>query len=181
MDQQNKSESGEQHLTEEFYRSRRSLALFSGLLLSWELLDVVGIDQDKAVGVFKVENPEAVPWVFVALIFYFMMRTGVEWYQSPESRRQRKASIFDLYATAVIVIMALAVPAQGIISTRFANTNYEVFLFSAAFALAPFSFFLNVVAARTVSAGCTWSIPAWPIPASSRDPYLQDVGGGNPF
>ena len=65
--------------------ARKQYALFSGLLIAWAL---VGFDI-KDTEYLSVKNPQAAPFVLLALVFYFAGRTCLEWRQLEEEARQR--------------------------------------------------------------------------------------------
>lgn len=81
-------------LTEAYHKARKQFGLFSGLLIAWEL---IGVDLENfAPYEVKLKNPEAAPFVLLALVVYFAIRTGIEWHQCDEERRRRQVSRLDL-------------------------------------------------------------------------------------
>ncbi len=77
------------------------------LLLAWEL---VGIElQDAPIESIKItlKSPQAVPYVLIALVFYFAFRLTVEWHQSALERRRMRASLVDFYVAHLIGVLAI--------------------------------------------------------------------------
>src|SRR6266850_858609 len=100
-------------LSTEYHKARKQLLLWSGILFIWEL---VGIDLDKAkeaggnagaiIGAIK--SPQAVPWVFLILVGYFLFRFTVEWYQCNLPRRAMTVARIDFFSSWLISLLALA-------------------------------------------------------------------------
>jgi hypothetical protein len=89
-------------LSSEFHRARRQLMFWSGLLFAWEL---VGLDLEEIasssgnIGIIvkAIKSPQAIPWIIIILVAYFLYRITVEWWQSPGARRDNRVSKFDLW------------------------------------------------------------------------------------
>src|SRR4051794_36387991 len=94
-------------LTSEYHKARKQLMLWAGILLIWEF---VGIDLEKAketegnVGalVKSIKSPQAVPWVLLILVGYFLFKLTVEWYQCSEARRNMKVAKIDFRSAWVV-------------------------------------------------------------------------------
>lgn len=87
-------------LSPEYHKARKQLMLWAGVLFIWEL---VGIDLEKAketegnVGalVRAIKSPQAIPWVLLILVGYFLFKYSVGWYQCSERRRNLRVSRID--------------------------------------------------------------------------------------
>jgi hypothetical protein len=74
------------------------------VLFIWEL---IGLDLDKAKEaggnagtiITAIKSPQAVPWVLLILVGYFLFRFTVEWYQSNASRRKMTVARIDFYSS----------------------------------------------------------------------------------
>ena len=96
-------------LSEAYQKARRQYALFSGLLIAWEL---IGFELPNKVELAKggnliIKSPQAAPWVLIVLLLYFAGRTTVEWYQCSEDSRGLRASLIDFRSAHVIGVFAL--------------------------------------------------------------------------
>jgi len=102
------------HLTPEYYKARRGLMLFSGLLLAWEL---IGIELSQKLNIeslnldITIKSPQAAPAVLIILVIYFSIRIAIEWHQSPSERRKEKASVADIILTTTVVVASLSISA----------------------------------------------------------------------
>lgn len=106
-------------LSEQYYKSRKQLALYSALLFAWEFIGIELPENPFQNVDVSIKSPEAVPWVLVALIFYFGYRTLVEWYQSDQARRSLRVSRLDVYPTMAIPTAALVTfGVQGILKIQ---------------------------------------------------------------
>jgi len=100
------------HLTPEYYKARRGLMLFSGLLLAWEL---IGIELSQKLNIeslnldITIKSPQAAPAVLIILVIYFSIRIAIEWHQSPSERRKEKASVADIVLTTTVVVASLSI------------------------------------------------------------------------
>ncbi len=87
--------------------------LWAGILLIWEL---VGVDLTKAeatggnVGaiITAIKSPQAVPWVLVILVAYFLFKCTVEWYQCSAARRKLRAAKIDFVSAWAVSLSAFA-------------------------------------------------------------------------
>jgi hypothetical protein len=101
------SEKSSSHLSEQYYKARKQLALYSGLLFAWEFIGIdVPSDPFPNLSI-HIKNPQAVPIVLIVLILYFGFRTMLEWYQSAPDRRKFKASKIDFKLTIRLPSIAL--------------------------------------------------------------------------
>jgi hypothetical protein len=100
-------------LTNEYHKARKQLMLWAGILFVWEL---VGIDLEKAqtaggnVGalVGSIKSPNAVPWVLLILVGYFLFRFTIEWLQCNSSRRGMMVTKVDFAASWGVTLLAYA-------------------------------------------------------------------------
>lgn len=115
--------------TKEYFNARKQYGLFSALLLAWEL---IGIDvPDAPMESLKItfKSPQAVPYVLIALVFYFAYRFIVEWFQSNPKKRELRVSRVDFWVAHWIAIVALAIVVIQLVSkTQIANNQSEGFL-----------------------------------------------------
>jgi hypothetical protein len=99
-------------LTPEYHKARKQLMLWAAILFIWEL---VGIDLEKAkeVGgnpgaiITAIKSPQAVPWVLLILIGYFLFKTNIEWYQCSAPRRALRVSIIDFSSAWAVSLAAV--------------------------------------------------------------------------
>jgi len=100
-------------LSSEYHKARKQLMLWAALLFIWEL---VGIDLKKAesadgnVGaiVRAIKSPQAVPWVLLALILYFLFKFSVEWAQCHSERRKLAVARIDFVSAWIVSVIAIA-------------------------------------------------------------------------
>ena len=98
-------------LSTEYHRARKQLLLWSAILLGWSL---IGIDLEKVkeaegnVGVLMraIKSPQAVPWVLLILIGYFIFKVTIEWRQSSQGRRKLRVAKIDYYSAVSIAVIA---------------------------------------------------------------------------
>lgn len=126
-----------QALSSEYHKARKQLMLWAGILFIWEL---VGIDLEKArqaggnagAIITAIKSPQAVPWVLLILVAYFLFKTAIEWYQCNESRRRLKVSRIDFLSAVAVTVLAYALYAyQAIKRVQLADalTYYSVYSF----------------------------------------------------
>jgi len=117
-----------QALTSEYHKARKQLMLWAGILFIWEL---VGIDLEKAKEaggnagaiITAIKSPQAVPWVLLILVAYFLFKTTVEWFQCSGSRRALRVSRIDFYSAWVTSVAAYTLYVyQAIKKVQFADT-----------------------------------------------------------
>ena len=90
-------------MSKEYYSAHRNLALFSALLLAWEL---VGVElKDLPYASFK--SPEAPPYVLCVLIIYFWYRMAMEYGQCHQERRNHRLAKVDYFLTQGIASISL--------------------------------------------------------------------------
>jgi len=116
-----------QALTSEYHKARKQLMLWAGILFIWEL---VGIDLEKAkeaggnagAVITAIKSPQAVPWVLLILVAYFLFKTTVEWYQCSRARRSLRVSRIDFGSAWFVTVLACALYAyQAISRIQFAD------------------------------------------------------------
>jgi hypothetical protein len=143
-------------LTPEYHKARKQLMLWAGILFIWEL---VGIDLEKAQNaggnagalVKSIKSPQAVPWVFLILLAYFLFKTTIEWYQCSVARRSLRVSRIDFTSAWIVSLLAFALyVGQAISRVQFANV-VKPSVKVGAFLVAGFAAFMFVGAA--VAAG----------------------------
>lgn len=114
-------------LTSEYHKARKQLMLWAGILLIWEL---VGVDLERAKeadGNFSalvkaIKSPQAVPWVLLILVAYFLFKVTVEWYQCNEARRNMRVARIDFTSAWVVSLLAYVLYfAQAISHVQFAD------------------------------------------------------------
>jgi hypothetical protein len=114
-------------LASEYHKARRQLMLWSGILFVWEF---IGVDLEKAataggnVGAFvsSIKSPQAIPWVILILVGYFMFRLTVEWLQSSPLRRMQKVAQLDFVSCLSVAVVAnLLYFYQQLAQVQFAN------------------------------------------------------------
>ena len=94
------------HLTEQYYKARKSLTLFSGLLFAWEFVGLEITAQPVGNLDLRIQTPEAAPYVLLVLVGYFTVRLSIEWQQSPPARRATPPSRCDLALSLAIPVIA---------------------------------------------------------------------------
>ncbi len=98
-------------LTGEYNKARRQLLLWSSILFAWEL---VGIDLSKVETsdnfgsiISAIKTPQAVPWVIVILVIYFVYRFVIEWLHCDESKRTQSVSKTDMGVSISIASLSI--------------------------------------------------------------------------
>lgn len=94
-------------LTEQYFKTRKSLALFSGLLFAWEFIGIEIPSKPFENLNVKIKSPQAAPYVLLILVVYFTIRLLIEWYQSSYMRRELRTSKIDLSLSLAIPIVAI--------------------------------------------------------------------------
>jgi hypothetical protein len=87
--------------------------LWSAILFIWEL---VGIDLDTAkdepgnVGaiVKSLKSRQAVPWVLLILVVYFLFKCSIEWAQCHPERRKLRFARIDFVSAWIVSMVAIA-------------------------------------------------------------------------
>lgn len=114
-------------LSTEYHKARKQLMLWAGILLVWEF---VGIDLEKAKEaegyagalIKSIKSPQAVPWVLLILVGYFIFKLTVEWYQCNEVRRDMRVAKIDFISACVVSLLAYVLYfAQAISRVQFAD------------------------------------------------------------
>ena len=110
LDKENSTTEAEQ-LTDAYHKARRLLALFSGILISWEYVGIsLGDATSKVASAtlpiantpINIRNPEVFPVVILTLVLYFAFRLAVEWNQCDKRRTALFASQVDLIASYLL-------------------------------------------------------------------------------
>lgn len=110
------------HLTEQYYKARKSLALFSGLLFAWEFVGLEITPKPFQDIDLTLKSPQATPYVLLALSVYFLIRLLTEWYQSSAERRANRASRVDLgLSLSIPTIAVLTFSVQRALEIQIAN------------------------------------------------------------
>jgi uncharacterized membrane protein len=114
-------------LSTEYHKARKQLMLWAGILLIWEF---VGFDLSKAqtadgnVGAIirSIKSPQAIPWVLLILVAYFVFKVNVEWYQCGSARRNMRAAKIDFWSAWIVSLAAYALYiAQELSRVQFAD------------------------------------------------------------
>ncbi len=100
-------------LSSEYHKAHKQVMLWATILFIWEL---VGVDLDKAkdaggnVGpvVTALKSPQAVPWVLLILVFYFLFKCSVEWAQCHPDRRKIRFARIDFSSAWMVSTGAIA-------------------------------------------------------------------------
>jgi hypothetical protein len=106
-----KSTRDPQALSSEYHKARKQLMLWAGILFVWEL---VGIDLEKAKEtggnagaiITAIKSPQAIPWVLLILVAYFLFKTTIEWHQCSLARRRLRVSRVDFISAWVVSLGA---------------------------------------------------------------------------
>lgn len=116
-----------QALTPEYHKARKQLMLWAGILFIWEL---VGIDLEKAKEsggnagaiITAVKSPQAVPWVLLVLVAYFLFKLWVEWNQCGSRRREMVHARIDYKSAWTVAFLACSLYAyQALGRIQFAD------------------------------------------------------------
>lgn len=94
-------------LGEQYHKARSKLALFSGLLLGWEIIGVELAGRPLTSIQITLKSPQAAPYIFIALIAYFTFRLTVEWLLCAPGQRRAVPARADYYGAHGIAIAAL--------------------------------------------------------------------------
>jgi len=98
-------------LPQEYYKTRRQLMLWSGILFAWEL---IGVDLEMAAtaggnvgtALKAIKSPQAIPWTILILVLYFLFRFSIEWRQASTSRRVLWPAKIDFFSSWTIAWLA---------------------------------------------------------------------------
>jgi hypothetical protein len=116
-----------QALTSEYHKARKQLMLWAGILFVWQF---IGIDLAKAeamggnIGaiVSAIKSPQAVPWVLLILVAYFLFKLSIEWRQCSSARRAvREARIDYVSAWGVALIACVLYAGQALSRVQLAD------------------------------------------------------------
>lgn len=99
-------------MTEEYFKSRRQLVMWSGILFAFQ---TVGLDLESlksATGTLGtayrlITRPDLVPFVIIVLVGYFLVRFAIEYFRCDEASRRLRVSRVDAYLTAGIALSSL--------------------------------------------------------------------------
>lgn len=95
---------------EQFYKARKQLALFSGLLLAWVLIGIKpdNLGDGTLGAIFKaIETPAAIPLVLAVLILYFIFRLCLIWQLCPDDGKSRWEAKLDFRSTWILGVLAV--------------------------------------------------------------------------
>jgi len=118
-------------LSSEYHRAHKQLMLWSAILFIWEF---VGIDLEQAKSaegyagavVKSLKSPQAVPWVLLILVVYFLFKCSVEWAQCHVDRRKVRFARVDFISALLVSGAAIALyVGQTISRLQFANVVAE--------------------------------------------------------
>jgi len=108
--------------SDQYFKARRYLILFSSLLFSWELIGLEVSDKPFGNLGLVVKSPQAVPYVLLCLSIYFVVRFSIEWLQSDKILRSKPVSRFDLFFSISFPLVALGTYGiQRILEVRIAD------------------------------------------------------------
>jgi hypothetical protein len=114
-------------LSSEYHKAHKQLMLWAAILFVWEL---VGIDLEKAKDaegyagalVRSIKSPQAVPWVLLFLVLYFLFKCSMEWAQCFIERRKMPFARADFVAAWTVALAAIALyVGQAMSRVQFAN------------------------------------------------------------
>ena len=114
-------------LSSEYHKAHKQLMLWATVLFIWEL---VGVDLGKAkdVGgnigpiVNALKSPQAVPWVLLILVIYFLFKCSIEWAQCRTERRKLPFARADFVSGWIVALAAITLYiAQTISRIQFAD------------------------------------------------------------
>lgn len=97
------------HFTEPYYRARKSISLYSGLLLAYELIGFEIGEQPFSSFNIKILSPLGIPIVLIALILFYGFRYILEWQLCTEESRSNKYSKWDYRVTIGIASISVSV------------------------------------------------------------------------
>src|SRR5258706_890894 len=108
-----KSASYPQELASEYHKAHKQLMLWAAILFVWEF---VGIDLDKANDaegyagalVKLIKITQAVPWVLLILVTYFLFKCSTEWAQCHIDRRGMRFAKVDFVSAWIVAVGAVA-------------------------------------------------------------------------
>lgn len=99
-------------LSPEYHKAHKQLMLWSTILFVWEF---VGIDLDKAKDtdgyagavIKSLKSPQAVPWVLLILVGYFLFKCSTEWAQCHLDRRRLRFAKIDFISAWIVAVAAI--------------------------------------------------------------------------
>ena len=100
-------------LSPEYHKAHKQVMLWSTVLFVWEF---VGIDLEKAKDaegyagavIRSLKSPQAVPWVLLLVVLYFLFKCSVEWAQCHVDRRRIVVARIDYISALVVSAAAIA-------------------------------------------------------------------------
>jgi hypothetical protein len=95
-------------LSDRYYKVHKQYALFSGVLLGWELIGFELPDNPLPSINIKLASPEAIPYALVVIVAYFGFRLSIEWYQSNLRRRAMLPARLDFMAAHIFGFASIA-------------------------------------------------------------------------
>jgi hypothetical protein len=114
-------------LSTEYHKAHKQLMLWATILFIWEL---VGVDLGKAkdaggnVGpvVTALKSPQAVPWVLLILVLYFLFKCSIEWAQCHPERRKVRFARIDFISAWIVSVAAISLYiGQAVSRVQFAD------------------------------------------------------------
>ncbi|HEY6230331.1 MAG TPA: hypothetical protein VIW64_03615 [Pyrinomonadaceae bacterium] len=115
-------------LSPEYHKAHKQLMLWAAILFVWEF---VGIDLDKAKDaegyagalIKSIRSPQAVPWVLLVLVVYFLFKCSTEWAQCHLQRRKMRFARVDFISAWLVSLIAIALyVGQAISRVQFADS-----------------------------------------------------------
>jgi len=114
-------------LSPEYHKARKQLMLWTAILLAWELIGVDLAKIEAAGGnigalITGIRSPQAIPWVLLLLVAYFLFKTTIEWMQSNQLRREMKVARTDFFSAILFAAISyLLYFGQRIARVQFAD------------------------------------------------------------
>lgn len=94
-------------LSEQYYKSRKQLMLYSGLFFIYEFIGVKVPTKPFPNSEVELLSPQAVPIVLFLLVIYFLYRLLLGWNLSNEQVRKSKVSKFDFYPSFLVAFISI--------------------------------------------------------------------------
>ena len=143
-----------------FHKARKHYALFSGLLIAWELIGIELPEAPFATVKVSLKSPHAAPVVLLALVVYFGFRLTLEWRQCAPARREVAAPRVDFLAAHALAAAAVVLyTIQQLLDVQVAEQPRYLLLAPTAFLASA----LNGAALRRLwfesAEGWDWRIP----------------------
>lgn len=118
------TESRHVELSEQYYKSRKQLMLYSGLFFVYEFIGIKVPTKPIPNSDLELLSPKAVPIVLLILVIYFLYRSYIGWKLSNDDIKAMKVSKQDYYPSiAVAIISILLFAYQSISKVRIADLD----------------------------------------------------------